>query len=105
MDHWRDPLPPGFQNNLWDQCYPKFDAPTRKSAISKYYDHYYKVAAESENLAQGQFLTLETETAFSHSNQIRMLRFCGYPDTAKVDITSLNVGTTRDGTYLKTSLS
>ena len=105
VDHWRDPLPPGFQNNLWDQCYPKFDAPTRKSAISKYYDHYYKVAAESENLAQGQFLTLETETAFSHSNQIRMLRFCGYPDTAKVDITSLNVGTTRDGTYLKTSLS
>ena len=104
IDHWRVPLPNGFRENLWDQCYPKFQASTRTSAISKYYDYYYELTGEAAAKKPNHFLTLATETAFTPTNQLKMLRFCGYPDSDPIDIVPMNAGTGRDGSHLKTKL-
>ena len=47
--HWiKNPEKYGFQPNVWDKAFPKYDIVDRKQALEKYWDDYYKKVATLE---------------------------------------------------------
>lgn len=59
----------------WDPCFPKFDADSRKQAISLYYDHYY---SECQKLDQSKCFWIQTPELNNEEKVVEMLIWCGF---------------------------
>lgn len=48
-NHWIDHDGDQYKNDAWDKCFPTYDVESKKEAIAKYYDDYYKKCKKIEN--------------------------------------------------------
>ena len=62
---------------VWDSCFPKFDAPSKRRAIEMYWDYYYEEAARLENAYSDSFQIFDIGDLSSGEGQERILRFIG----------------------------
>jgi hypothetical protein len=63
---------------VWDKCFPKMKAGTRRGAIEQYWDYYYgRIDRIAEEIPE-RLMIVETETLQDREAQSRILSFCGY---------------------------
>jgi len=71
------------KDEVWDKCFPKFDATSKREAIGQYWDAYYCEAERLEARLDGRFQIFDTDALNSRSGQDRILAFCGIPEAGR----------------------
>tara|TARA_Y100000004_G_scaffold122102_1_gene137296 strand:+ start:66 stop:665 length:600 start_codon:yes stop_codon:yes gene_type:complete len=69
-NHWQKGL---AKKNVWDECFPKFEAKDKADAIGMYYDKYYSMAEDIPNAFH-----MNTEDLNDSDKCMDMLAFCGF---------------------------
>lgn len=69
---------------VWDSTFPKFEAASMPEAIGRYWDSYYRQAAETEQRHPDHFRIFPIETMSSPGGQREILSFIGVPDDRMV---------------------
>ncbi len=62
---------------VWDKCFPKFDASSKRDAIGKYYDYYYGVSEKLQDQLPYRFRMFNMEVLNNQEKQEDLLSFCG----------------------------
>lgn len=62
---------------VWDKCFPKFPAATRRSSIEQYWDFYYRTVERIMAAYPGRIHLVRTEIMNTPVEQERLLAFCG----------------------------
>lgn len=65
---------------VWDSCFPKFDAPSKRAAIEMYWDYYYLEAERLQRLYPGSLRIFDTAQMSSPAGQKAILDFIGIPE-------------------------
>lgn len=73
-----------FTDPLWDKCFPKFEATSRRQAIEKYWTAYYKSAHEYEEKHPNNFKVFDVEDFNSTDGQNRILEFLNIEQSRRV---------------------
>jgi hypothetical protein len=73
-------------DNVWDKCYPKFDAEDLPTAIGMYWDDYYQRADELRNRHPDSFIIIRTEELNTPAGQSRVLDFLERPVETRVAV-------------------
>jgi hypothetical protein len=71
---------------VWDKCFPKFRAASKREAIAMYWDYYYEQAEALAPRLRGVFRIVETESLGDPEFQSDLLEFCGVPREQQVHI-------------------
>jgi hypothetical protein len=66
-----------MQDLVWDKCFPKFSASSKREAVSKYWDFYYGEADRLVGRLGNVFRIVETNRLSDRSFQRGLLTFCG----------------------------
>lgn len=69
---------------VWDKCFPKFQAGSKREAIGKYWDYYYTEAEAIGRRLGGIFRVVETDRLEERAFQAELLEFCGIPPAEQV---------------------
>ena len=65
--------------DAWDDAYPDYEAETKREAVAKYYDDYYRQAERYEKKYPGRFKIFATESLNSERGVKCLLTFAGIP--------------------------
>lgn len=88
-NHWQEHDGKTYNHDVWDECFPKFVAPDKRTAVGMYWDSYY---AEAERLIArypGQMMMMDLGDFSEAAAVERMLRFCGFDEpVVRTDIRS-----------------
>ena len=77
-NHWMDHDGESWKlDPIWDPCFPKFSAKTRREAIGKYWDFYYREAEKLVRKYPGQVGIFPIEVFNSSVKMRELLEFCG----------------------------
>jgi hypothetical protein len=71
------------KDEVWDKCFPKYEATSKRVAIGQYWDSYYREAERLAALLEGRFQIFDTEALNSRGGQDRILAFCGVPEAGR----------------------
>lgn len=71
---------------VWDKCFPKFRAGSKREAIAMYWDYYYEQAEAMAPRLRGVFRIVETERLDDAEFQSQLLEFCGVPRERQVHV-------------------
>ncbi|MGH7117853.1 MAG: hypothetical protein ACREFP_02470 [Acetobacteraceae bacterium] len=71
---------------VWDKCFPKFVAKTKREAIGMYWDHYYEQAEVLKRALGDVFRIVDTEHLSEIPFQTELLEFCGVPAAEQVHV-------------------
>jgi hypothetical protein len=74
-NHWMPHNGTQWSLDVWDKCYPKFHAETKKEALGKYYDLYYTSCGE---IPKDSIYWLKTAELNDESKCLDMLSWCGF---------------------------
>jgi hypothetical protein len=66
-----------LKDPVWDKCFPKFAAPTKRDAIHKYWHYYYETAEKLAGRWPDRFRIVETPSIDVRPTQADLLAFCG----------------------------
>jgi hypothetical protein len=97
INHWMKHDGNDYQRNLWDICYPKFDAESLPHALRKYWDDYYEKAESFQSRYPRQVKIFDINQISSASGQQEILEFCGYTDGTILSEPKKNIGSTHEG--------
>lgn len=100
INHWMAHDGVRYKRNLWDVCYPKFNANSLEDAVGLYWDAYYQQAEHLEKQYPSNVRIFDVNTLSSTDGQETILRFCGYQEPVMLTDFKKNAGTTRDGALL-----
>jgi hypothetical protein len=62
---------------IWDKCFPKFLASSKKDAIAQYWDYYYSEASRLAKLYPDNFKIVDLEALNTNDGQLEVLSHCG----------------------------
>jgi len=65
---------------VWDSCFPKFEAPSKRDAIGMYWDYYYLEADRLQRKHPDRFRVFNVEELSQPQGQVRILSFIGIPE-------------------------
>lgn len=71
---------------VWDKCFPKFVARTKREAIGMYWDFYYEQAEILKRRLGDIFRIVDTESLGQASFQTELLEYCGIPRGTQVHV-------------------
>lgn len=74
------------KDDVWDKCFPKFDAPDMRTAIEAYWDYYYEEAERLQKQMSNRFRIVNTTDLSDDGFQSDLLTFCGVPRAGQVSI-------------------
>ncbi len=77
-NHWQHHDGSLWNHDEWDECYPKFDAATRKEAIGMYWDFYHRETRRLEREHPDRVIKMAAVDLNDPSKVRSMLEFCGY---------------------------
>lgn len=97
INHWTVHDGKVFQRNLWDACYPKFNAQSLPQALGMYWDDYYEKAQIFADRYPAHVRVFDIDQLSSPVGQREILQFCGYTDITTVNESKKNRGSTQDG--------
>jgi len=69
---------------VWDSCFPKFEAASKREAIGLYWDYYYLEADRLQRLFPGSFRVFDIAALGTAAGQQSILSFIGLPADAMV---------------------
>jgi hypothetical protein len=69
---------------VWDKCFPKFDATTKRDAVAQYWDFYYEKAEVFARKFDGIFKIFDIEDINHYTIQTELLEYCGIPLSEQV---------------------
>jgi hypothetical protein len=69
---------------VWDSCFPKFEADSKKEAIGQYWDYYYLEADRLQRKHPGRFRIFDVRDLSSRDGQKRILSFLGIAEQRMV---------------------
>ncbi len=69
---------------IWDKCFPKFKAKSKKEAIGMYWDYYYEEASRMADLHSENFRIVDLNELNTNQGQQNLLNFCGVPEEKHV---------------------
>jgi len=78
-DRWQE-------DPVWDKCFPKFEATSKREAIAKYWDYYYEQAELIAQKLGDVFWIVDTERLDHHPFQCELLEFCGIPLAEQIHV-------------------
>lgn len=67
------------QDPVWDSCFPKFEAASKKEAIGMYWDYYYLEAEKLQQRHPDRFRVFDVTELSNPEGQKRILLFIGIP--------------------------
>jgi hypothetical protein len=73
---------------VWDKCFPKFSAASKREAVSKYWDFYYDEAERLVSRLGDTFRIVETNQLSERSSQRDLLTFCGFEPQSHIYTTA-----------------
>ena len=78
-NHWveQDGVP--WKRNRWDRCFPKYRVSDKAEAIGRYWDDYYRRAAELQTEFPHAFRVFEMDMLNSEVGQRKILDFLAVP--------------------------
>jgi len=97
INHWVDHDGRFWRRNIWDECYPKYEAVGSREAIGAYWDDYYRQADELQRRHPAALRVFPTAHLSSPDGQREILTFAGFSDPVTVEGLAANAGTVRDG--------
>lgn len=97
INHWIDHDGRFWRQNIWDECYPKYEAAGSREAIGAYWDDYYRQAEELQRRHPDSLRIFPTAHLSSPDGQREILAFAGFSDPVTVEALAANAGTVRDG--------
>jgi len=71
---------------VWDKCFPKFRAASKREAIAMYWDYYYEQAEAIVSRQRDVFRIVETERLDDIAFQSELLEFCGVPREEQIHV-------------------
>lgn len=69
---------------VWDKTFPKFEAPSKREAIEKYWDYYYQEAELTEKRHPQHFRIFDIAKLSHPDGQKEILTFVGLPENEMV---------------------
>lgn len=69
---------------VWDSCFPKFEAASKRHAIGMYWDYYYTEADKLERRHPTRFRIFDVQALSEPDGQKGILSFIGVPDSKMV---------------------
>ena len=66
-----------LKDPVWDKCFPKFDAPSKRDAIHSYWRYYYEAAEDLYRRHAERFRIVDTNALEDPATQQQLLEFCG----------------------------
>lgn len=69
---------------VWDKCFPKFEARSKRDAIAMYWDYYYERAEQLRSSHRSVFHIVDTERLSDATFQDELLGYCGVPEEDRV---------------------
>lgn len=87
-NHWMNHSGQRWNLDRWDCCYPKYGVTSKKEALGRYWDEYYRRAKELQNMHPERFRIFDLEALNEEAGQHAILTFVGIPRSDHV----LNVG-------------
>lgn len=75
-----------LKDPVWDKCFPKFVARTKREAIGMYWDHYYEQAEILKRKLGEVFRIVDTERLDETPFQTELLTYCGIPAAEQVHV-------------------
>lgn len=84
-----------LKDPVWDKCFPKFEARTKREAIGKYWDYYYETAEAIVRKRPEHFRIIDTKHLGSRDRQRDILDYCGIAAADQV-LTDAHINRTRD---------
>ena len=97
INHWIDHDGRFWRRNIWDECYPKYEARGSREAIGAYWDDYYRQAEELQRRHPGVLRVFPTTLLSSTEGQREILTFAGFTDPVTIEALAANAGTIKDG--------
>jgi len=87
MPYYREGINPWMEHDgdcwqpdpLWDKCFPKFEAKTKREAVAQYWDFYYEKAETIAEMFGDIFWIIDTERLNDRDFQCELLEYCGIP--------------------------
>ncbi|MDA8052239.1 MAG: sulfotransferase [Rhodospirillales bacterium] len=71
---------------VWDKCFPKFAAKTKREAVGMYWDYYYEQAEILGQKLGEVFRVVDTEFLGEANFQTELLEYCGIPVHEQVHV-------------------
>jgi hypothetical protein len=68
-----------LKDPVWDKCFPKFEAVSKRDAIHSYWQYYYQAADELHRRFPERFRIVDTNALDDPATQREILKFCGVP--------------------------
>ena len=97
INHWMKHDGTYWAKNIWDECYPSYDARDMEKAIGMYWDNYYATVERIMQRFPSSVRIFETERLGEPGAQTEILSFCGFAvPRLKTDL-HLNRGDATDG--------
>lgn len=94
-NHWMEHDGRVWQLSRWDECYPKYAVPDKKSALTLYWYDYYFTATRLQALYPQQFQLFPMTALNSKAGQHAILAFLGIPEAQMRFAVGLRVNTSR----------
>ena len=84
-NYWQDhDGSPGQKDPVWDRCFPKFEAASKREAIGLYWDYYYLEADRLEKKYPDRFRVFDVRDLSDPGGQKRILSLLGIAEEAMV---------------------
>lgn len=97
INHWIDHDGRFWRRNIWDECYPKYEAGGSREAIGAYWDDYYRQAEALQRRHPAVLRVFPTTHLSTPEGQRELLSFAGFTEPVTIDALAANAGTIKDG--------
>jgi len=97
INHWIDHDGRFWRRNIWDECYPKYEARSSREAVGAYWDDYYRQADDLARRFPAALRIFPTAHLSSTEGQREILTFAGFSDPVTIEALAANIGTIKDG--------
>lgn len=97
INHWIDHDGRFWRRNIWDECYPKYEARGSREAIGAYWDDYYRQAEALQRRFPASLRVFPTTQLSSTEGQRHILSFAGFSEPVTIETLAANAGTIKDG--------
>jgi hypothetical protein len=68
-----------LKDPVWDKCFPKFEAATKRDAVHSYWRYYYEAAEKIRGRWPDRFRIVDTNALDDPAMQRELLTFCAVP--------------------------
>ncbi len=100
INHWINHDGRFWARNIWDECYPSYEASNMKEAIERYWQDYYATVDSLIQRFPSSIRVFPTEQLSDPNTQVELLSFCGFMNPRlKADL-YLNKGDAVDGLHM-----